>query len=101
MSANDTNGKLLVNAYSLINGDRMREYGNPQQGFICIATMWTAYLNKKISPHDVACMMALLKLAREAHKHKEDNLLDAAGYIGLAADLADTARDMCCYENNR
>ena len=36
-----------------------------------------------------AVLMALLKLGREAHSHKPDNLIDAAGYIGLAADMAE------------
>ena len=33
-------------------------------------------------------MMALLKIGREAHAHKLDNLVDAAGYIALAEDVA-------------
>lgn len=33
-------------------------------------------------------MMALLKIGREAHAHKRDNLFDAAGHIALAEDVA-------------
>jgi hypothetical protein len=44
-------------------------------------------LGKDISAKDVTVCMALLKLSRESFKHKTDNLLDAAGYIGLAADM--------------
>ena len=37
----------------------------------------------------IALMMALMKIAREMHgAGKEDNMIDAAGYIGLAADMS-------------
>jgi hypothetical protein len=36
----------------------------------------------ELQPEDVALMMVALKLSRECNKHKEDNLLDIAGYIG-------------------
>lgn len=82
-------GKLLIEAHELINGERQGEYGDPATSFRRIAAMWGAYLGRQLSGHDVACLMALLKLAREANRHKKDNLLDAARYIGLAADMAE------------
>ncbi len=82
------NGTVLNEALKLINAQRQDEYGPPSASFGRIAAMWGAYLGQPISCRDVACLMALLKLAREAHAHKEDNLVDAAGYIGLAGDFA-------------
>ena len=82
------NGTILNEALSLINAQRQDEYGPPSASFGRIAAMWGAYLGQPVSCRDVACLMALLKLAREAHAHKADNLVDAAGYIGLAGDLA-------------
>ena len=35
-----------------------------------------------MTPTDMYKAMIAMKLAREAHAHKEDNLLDAAAYIG-------------------
>jgi hypothetical protein len=49
-------------------------------------------LGRAVSGKDVAVCMALLKLSREAYLHKIDNLLDAAGYVGLAADMAEEER---------
>lgn len=80
-------GKILLEAHGLINGERQGEYGSPRESFCRIAAMWSVYLVRELDGHDVACMMALLKLGREAHGHKRDNLLDAAGYIGLAEDM--------------
>lgn len=83
------NGEILKDAFVLVNAERRAEYGPPAESFRRIAALWSAYLGRELTGRDVACMMALLKLGREAHGHKRDNLLDAAGYIGLAADMAD------------
>ena len=51
--------------------------------------MWSVYLNKKVTPKDVALCMVLFKICREMGQPKLDNLVDAAGYVGLAGDLLD------------
>lgn len=81
------NGAILLEAHALVNAERQDAYGPPSASFDRIAALWTAYLGHTVTAKDVAVCMALLKLAREAHSHKRDNLLDAAGYIGLAADM--------------
>jgi hypothetical protein len=82
------NGNILLEAYSLINAARQDEYGPPAESFARTAALWSAYLGRDMSAKDVALCLALLKFSREAHRHKPDNLLDAAGYIGLAADMS-------------
>jgi hypothetical protein len=82
------NGTLLDEAKAIINAERQREYGPPHASFRRIAGLWSAYLDITVHPRDVACMMALLKIGREAHAHKRDNLVDAAGYSALAEDVA-------------
>lgn len=78
---------IFDKAKSLINGDRQKAYGNSKTMCLHIANMWNAYLRLKgdnrIRPTDVPMMMAQFKMAREAYKHKEDNLVDMCGYIGL------------------
>ena len=81
------NGNILPEAHALINAERQGDYGPPSASFARIAALWSAYLGHTVTGKDVAVCMALLKLAREANRHKRDNLLDAAGYIGLAADM--------------
>lgn len=81
------NGKILLKAHALINGDRQNGYGHPIENLSRIAALWSAYLGRTVSAKDVAVCMAFVKLGREAGNHKPDNLLDAAGYIGLAADM--------------
>lgn len=82
-----SNGALLLEAHALVNAERQDDYGPPAASFLRIAALWSAYLGYPVTGKDVAVCMALLKFSREAHSHKRDNLLDAAGYIGLAADM--------------
>ena len=81
------NGNILLEAHALINAERQSDYGPPSASFTRIAALWSAYLGHTVTGKDVSMCMALLKFSREAHSHKRDNLLDAAGYIGLAADM--------------
>lgn len=79
---------ILEEAQSIIYGDREKTYGKPDKNLNCIAAMWTAYRHSTgrdhITAHDVCMMMALLKIARQAHRYKRDNLVDACGYLALA-----------------
>lgn len=85
-------GQVLNKAIEVINGERQDAYGNPEDNFSLIAQFWNVYINKvdlPLGPHDVAVMMTLMKVARIASgTQKEDSYVDAAGYIGLAADMA-------------
>lgn len=74
-------GLILNEAFDLINAKQRDELER-------IASMWGAYLGQPISCRDAACMMALLTLAREARTHMADDLVDVAGYIGLAGEFA-------------
>ena len=80
-------GKILDKAKEIINKDRQDAYGNPEDCFREIAFLWTWWLKRDISLSDVAMMMVLLKQVRERHLHKEDNIIYAAGYLGLYEDL--------------
>ena len=76
-------------ALEIIDGDRNEQYGEPERNLGAIAGMWTIYLMRKgtttLTAEDVANMMALLKITREAHRHSDDNFVDAIGYLELSA----------------
>jgi hypothetical protein len=80
-------GKILLKALDVINGERQDQYGDPEQSFTEIAKYWSTYLKREISASDVAMMMVLFKIARESHCLKEDNIVDAAGYLGLYSEI--------------
>ena len=80
-------GTVLDKAKEVINGERQDVYGAPEDSFQVIADFWSTYLCMKLTSKDIALMMTLFKIAREQHQHKEDNLVDAAGYLGIAGDM--------------
>jgi hypothetical protein len=100
-------GQVLRDALEVINGERQDQYGSPEDSFALIAEYWAVYLRNKIQKErgnidvndyifsefiqgdDVAYMMTLFKIARENFQHKKDNLVDAAGYLGIAGDMFD------------
>lgn len=91
-----TRAETLEAAAKCVCGDREQDYGSPERNFNTIARMWAAYLHSKrnakgdiyIMPHDVAAMLALLKIARIASGHaKEDNWIDLAGYAACGCEI--------------
>lgn len=89
--------KILQEADQIAGEDRSRDYGHPIHNFNRIARFWDAYMQGRnpgpITPEDVAAMMILMKIAREMHTKKRDNLLDIAGYIKCWDMLGDDVRD--------
>jgi hypothetical protein len=88
-------GKILDEVRQIINGDREDSYGDPEDSFSRIADYWNGFLRPwgteqnliKLQSADVAIMMVLLKLARWEVKADHDSVVDAIGYLALAADL--------------
>ena len=53
-----------------------------------IARLWSAYLNIKIEAHDVALMMALLKMARtKLGEVSKDTYIDMSAYSAIAGEI--------------
>jgi len=75
-----THKSILTEAQGLVHGDRNESYGHPLDNFGRIAKMWTALLGVEITPEQVGLCMIAVKLSRECHAPKRDNLVDAAAY---------------------
>lgn len=95
---------LLRHAERLVNGDRNRQYGDPKSDFAKTAALWEIYLNGTqerhyeghvtapviIEPHDVAILMALLKISRLTWTpEKDDTWSDLAGYAACGWDCVE------------
>ena len=81
--------EILAEADSLINGDRQKDYGTPQENFGVIAAMWSAYLGHEVSPTDVCHLMSLLKIGRLRNGPHHDSSVDACGYMALGGELGE------------
>ncbi len=94
----NTRSAVLAEADRLVNGERNVDYGDPIADFARTADFWTTYLSSvrglasPLEAHDVAVLMALLKISRIAWSpDKEDHWVDLAGYAACGADCVERA----------
>ena len=86
-----TRKRVLSEAEKCVCGHREQDYGTPEDSFEMIGKLWTVYLDyaTKIDAHDVAAMMALLKIARIAENPQHmDNWVDGCGYFACGGEIA-------------
>lgn len=67
----------------IVGGPKREEYGDPRESLERVAKMWTIIVDSFVGPQDVALMMICMKIAREYHAHKRDNIVDMIGYAKL------------------
>ena len=86
-----TRKRVLSEAERCVCGQREQDYGTPEDSFDMIGKLWTVYLDysTKIDAHDVAAMMALLKIARIAENPQHmDSWVDGCGYFACGGEIA-------------
>lgn len=89
LDAHTVRHEVLDAAADAVLRDRNATYDAPEHSFGLIAAYWSAHLDARILPHDVAVMMALLKLARiKASPEHRDSWVDLAGYAACGAEVA-------------
>ena len=80
-----TDKDILEEALELTKGDRQAQYGPPDQDFARTAAMWKTLFGWEVTSRQVALAMICLKLSRETHQNKRDNLVDISGYARCAS----------------
>lgn len=93
----NTREEVLKEALNCVNGEREKQYGNPEDNFSRIADFWGLYLTTlfegtgvviELDPKDVAIMMILFKIARSlGDQDKLDNYVDMIGYAACGAEI--------------
>lgn len=86
----ETRASILESARKCVLGEREGQYGTPADSFSAIARLWSAYCqDRDFSGDDVACMMALLKIARIIYNPEHmDSWVDGCGYLACGAEIA-------------
>ena len=80
--------ECLSQAITLSANDRQKDYGDKVDNHNNIARLWSAYLDTDIKAHDVAIMMALLKIARtKLGAVSKDTYIDMAAYSAIAGEI--------------
>jgi hypothetical protein len=89
--------ETLDAASSAVCGPRNEDYGSPADDFGTQAEMFSSYLSRTngaqvlVTASDIAALMILVKIARQAHRPKMDNWVDIAGYAACGAECNDKA----------
>lgn len=76
---------ILEEADKIVNKrseEKTRQYGNFSESMKIARDIFVAMTGIEISTEHMYLAMVALKLSRQRHAHKEDNLLDAVAYLG-------------------
>ena len=74
---------VLLEAEGLVNGPRAKAYDSPEKNFERIAAIAKVLIRRHITPSECVMVLIAVKLARESHMHKRDNIVDACGYLEI------------------
>ena len=78
---------ILQEADRLTSSDRAKAYGPMRENAEAFAAIASAATGLEVKPEHYPILMIAAKLAREAHVHKRDNLVDIAGYARVAEQV--------------
>ena len=89
MSEIKTRKDFITEAEKNVTGHRVQDYGKPERNFQIIADLWSAYIgDHTFTPHDVAMMMALMKVGRIRNGGGTgDSYVDLIGYAACAGEI--------------
>ena len=79
---------FLGEAIKLASGQRQVDYGDKTENHKNIAKLCSAYLDYTVTPHDVAILMCLLKVARtKLGAISKDTYMDMSAYSAIAGEI--------------
>lgn len=75
---------ILEEAHDIVNNrdeDKDRRYGNFDECMGRVSALASILTGKQLTVDDAYWILICLKLSRESHYHKQDNMVDLVGYI--------------------
>ena len=85
--------EILEETINIVTGQRQEDYGDKVVNHKNISALWRSYLGKKVSAHEVAICMLLVKVARLKNRKTEDCYIDMAGYAAIAGEIHEQEDD--------
>lgn len=78
---------ILESAIAVTKGPRAQDYGDVKTDWNRVAALASALMGCRMRASDCAKVLIAVKLSRESHSHKRDNLVDLAGYAWVLSVL--------------
>ncbi len=72
---------VCLEAHELTNGARRESYGHPLDDYTRTVAIFKAITGHDLTVEDGLMFMVCVKLSRQQHKPKRDNIVDAIGYL--------------------
>jgi hypothetical protein len=76
-------GATAQAAADIVRGARNTDYGDPCESFGRIVEMFRLLTGKQLSVVDGMKFMLCVKLVRDSYRHRDDNMVDVAGYADM------------------
>jgi len=95
MKNNDETETILTKAQDIVYNrteEQSRNYGDIQESIKRASSIASHISGNLISPAIIYISIISIKLSREAHAHKEDNLLDAVAYMSALNDYLEKTK---------
>lgn len=90
------NKNILQKAHEIVyerTEEQSRNYGDIQRSMKKAATIASHISGEFITPDIIYYSIIGIKLSRESHAHKEDNLLDAVAYMSALNDYLESEQN--------
>lgn len=79
----EENQSVLLEAESIVNGDRDVQYGNPLEAFEEYSNILETNFGIKLTPAEICKVQMAIKLGRLKYKYKRDSIVDLCGYAEI------------------
>lgn len=87
-NGNDRRREALAEVENCVCRDRNNTYGDAEDEFGRVATVWSTLFKTELKPEDVALALAALKIVRaSSNRGHRDNWIDMAGYAVCGAGI--------------
>lgn len=89
----ENNKSILDEAKAIVEGSRQSDYGDPVESFERIAKTASMITGGNLTPKECCAVLMAVKIVREGHRHKRDNLVDLCGYAHIMNELNENESD--------
>lgn len=91
MHTSNGRARCLDSAARIVTGQRNAQYGEPEQNFARIASIWSVLFGIEVTTEDVAMALVAVKVARFASKSgfQPDTWVDIAGYAACGYEVGE------------